>query len=104
MMTEQTILAPSGQTRTERAAALLYAWPAISEAERSELLQFLKREPITEIGLLAGRAELKGRIEAFRAEHSHEFEIGWRTYLAVVAGFTLLLAGVVWLLWDSGLN
>ena len=70
MMTEQTILAPSGQTRTERAAALLYAWPAISEAERSELLQFLKREPITEIGLLAGRAELKGRIEAFRAEHS----------------------------------
>lgn len=104
MMTEQTILAPSGPTRSERAAELLRAWPAISEVETRELLHFLKREPITEIGLLAGRAELKGRIEAFRAAHSREFEIGWRTYLAVVAGFTLLLLGIIWLLWDSGLN
>lgn len=82
---------------------LLSRYPQIADAEKQEILRYLKKGPPLDTALLTTVEWIKPQLARFREDHRRHFAIGAKHYAAVA----LILAGLVTLLallWDSGLR
>ena len=84
----------------ERAAELLGRYPAISDDDRREILEFLKHGRHLDIGLLTSSDLLRPRLDAFMADNKAHFRLRWEEGVALIAGMTALLT-VFWLVWQT---
>jgi len=89
--------------RLEQMKDILLRYPDIAEAERQELLAYLKKGPPLDTALLSTVDELRPKLAWFRADHRRHFELGARQYAIVAIILAGLVALFVWL-WDSGLS
>lgn len=92
---------PLDTERMDRITALLRRYPGLTDDETSELLQFVRKGPALELGLLSGNEELKPQLDRFRADHARALSIGMRE-IAVIAVLVIVVVGLVILLWDAG--
>ena len=93
---EQTL---AGEGRRDRVEALLRRYPETSAAETAEIIHFLKKGPLFDVGLVTGNDELKPTVERIRREHRAEFSLGLREY-AIVAAIVIALIVVGAILWN----
>ena len=89
--------------RLERIQDLLSCYPAIGEAEKMEIVHYLKKGPPLDTALLTTVERLRPQLERFRADHRRHFELGAKEYLIVLVLLTALVA-LLASLWDSGLR
>jgi hypothetical protein len=88
--------------RFEHIQDLLSRYPDIAEAERQEVLHFLKKGPALETALLSTIEPLRPKLDHFREDHRRHFAVGAKEYV-LVAVVLVALAAVFAFLWDSGL-
>ena len=88
------------RTSRERAAELLGRYPAISDQDRREVLDFLKNGRHLDIGLLTTSDRLRPRLDAFMTDHKQHFRVRWEESVALIAGIAALLA-IFWLVWEA---
>lgn len=89
--------------RLEHIQNLLSRYPDITEADREEILHFLKKGPPLDTALLGTVEPVRPQLDRFRADHRRHFEVGAKEYL-LVAILLAALAALAALLWDSGLT
>ena len=89
----------AGESRRDRVEALLRKYPETSSAETAEIIQFLRKGPLFDVGLVTGNDELKPTVERIRREHRSEFSLGIREY-ALVAAIVIALIVVSAILWN----
>jgi len=75
--------------RVERMADLFRLYPDIGDAEKAELLLFLRRGRQIEIGMVSARDGIAERLSRFRHDHGEHFRL--RPYQ--ILGFILLVVG-----------
>jgi hypothetical protein len=93
----------AGQSSSARAEELLRRYPEIAADETAELLRFLTKGPILEVGVISGRADLQQKLHQLRADHAASFRMNAREY----AVFTLIVAvflAMCALLWNVGVK
>ena len=86
------------RSQADRAEELLRRYPEISAEETSELVAFLKRGPIIEVGRITSASELRNKVAALRKEHRSEFELGLRDYLKFTVIVAVTLGAILWFL------
>lgn len=102
-------MSPSAQRKLADASRrghvgdLLKRYPDVPAGEVAEILGFLKKGPPLEVALLTTDDRVRAKLGEFRKNHSAEFSLGPKEYLAVAVIVALLIA-VLALLWDSGLG
>lgn len=89
--------------RLAQIESLLSQYPNLNQDERQQILQFLRKAPILDRGLLTGNQSVAWALEAFRHDHDKELSLGWREFLMVAAVAVLFLI-VVAFLWNSGMK
>jgi hypothetical protein len=82
---------PDRLSRRGRVEQLLARYPRISEAETSEVRNFLATAGHLDVGLVAGNEALSANLAAFRKDHARHF----RPKLHELALFLLVTAGPV---------
>ena len=87
----------------QRAEQLLYAYPAISDAEVEEVATYLKSGPPMDIGLLSSNEDAWSAAERLRADHKALFATSIKAWVVWVFSIAAFFA-VVAILWDSGLT
>lgn len=92
---------PLDDDRMVRIEALLRRYPGLTDEEMHELLQFVRKGPALEIGLISGKDELKPQLDRFRADHAQDLSIGGRE-IAIIAALVIVVVVAVILLWDAG--
>ena len=92
---------PAERDRIDRIEGLLRRYPALTDDELHEVLAFLRRGSVLEVGLLTGRDDIRSQLDRFRADHKRALSIGVRE-LAVIAIIVVALLAVAALLWDAG--
>lgn len=76
-------------TVRSRIAGLLRAYPDLEPAETAELLDFLARGSIIDVGYLRGDPQLKPIIDQVRADHPRRFRAGIVPTLLLLAMFAI---------------
>ena len=90
-----------GQNQRAHVGDLLRRYPGISAGEAAEIIRFIKKGPVMEVGLLTADEELRPQLQRFRSDHASEFSLGIKEYaiiLLIVAG----AIGLCFFLWDIG--
>lgn len=82
-------------TASERVAGLLARYPALSEQEKSEILDFLRTGRHLDVGLLTSSDALRPQLDAFREEHKAQLQLRW----AEIVGFTAAISAAAAALW-----
>ena len=82
--------------RIERMADLLRRYPEIGEAEKAEILLFLKEGRQIEIGLVSTREGIASRLMKFRQDHRAHFRLSPLQILGFVAVIVGPLVGLAW--------
>lgn len=100
-MTASTEKKLADELRLDRIARLLTLYPDIDTAEVAEIIRFLKKGPPLDVAMLGSREELKPALARFKGDHRHEFSLGWKGVLTVVAILAAMVAATL-LLWDVG--
>jgi hypothetical protein len=77
------------EARVEHMAGLLRRYPGLAEADRAELLHFLRTGRQIEIGMVSARDGVSERLAAFRRDHRADFRLG----LVQILGFVALIVG-----------
>ncbi|MGZ8282210.1 MAG: hypothetical protein ACXWUN_04565 [Allosphingosinicella sp.] len=75
--------------RIDRMSDLLRRYPHVGEAEKAELLLFLRRGPSYEVDLVGRREGIASRLMHFRRDHPEHFRLSGLQ----VAGFVALVLG-----------
>lgn len=88
--------------RLQRVESLLRLYPDIEDAERGEILHYLRRGPILDRGLLTGMETVRPQLARFRADHRKALGLQPRDYAAIGLVIVLVVA-LCALLWDAGL-
>jgi hypothetical protein len=94
---------PVDRVRLERIKALLHRYPALTDPEVHEVLLFLRKGKVLEIGVLTSNELVKPQLDRFRADHARDLSIGKRE-LAVVGILMLIVLAAVSLLWNAGVS
>ena len=92
---------PVDRPRIDRIEALLARYPGLTDPEIHEVLLFLRKGQVLEIGLLTSNETVKPQLDRFRADHARDLSIGKRE-LAVAGIVLLILLAAVALLWNAG--
>jgi hypothetical protein len=82
---------------------LLSRYPQISDAEKQEVVRYLKKGPALDTALLTTVERIRPQLARFREDHRRHFAISAKEY-AVIALLLVALVTVLALLWDSGLR
>ena len=85
----------------ERVEQLLGRYPDINLEESGEILRFLKKGPLLEVGLLSSDERLKPRLDRFRSDHARHFALGAQG-LVTAAVIIVAIVIVSALLWNLG--
>ena len=94
---------PAQATARDRIEQLLARYPETTDIEAQEIVRFLKKGLIIDIGMVTSNEALQAKLAQFRADHRSEFATPGRDlalFAALLAGFVL----ICWLLWDAGTN
>ena len=89
--------------RREHIETLLSSYPDITDAEKEEILHYLKKGPPLDTVLLSTVDHFRPQLERFRRDHRRHFELGAKEYL-IVAVLLAALVALFAFLWDSGLK
>ena len=89
--------------RFEHIRDLLSRYPGVADAEREEILHYLKKGPPLDTALLSTVEPLRPKLASFRADHRRHFAIGAKEYI-LVAILLLSLVALLAFLWDSGIR
>jgi hypothetical protein len=92
---------PIERVRIERIEALLQRYPGLTDPELHEVLLFLRKGKVLEIGILSSNELIKPQLDRFRADHARDLSIG-RRELVIVGIVMLILLAAVALLWNAG--
>jgi hypothetical protein len=84
----------------QQTAELLGRYPDISEAERAEIVSFMRTGRHIDIGLLTSNDALRPKIDAFMADHKKDMRLGSSEIVTVVAAVVAFLA-LCWLVWEA---
>lgn len=63
------------QSWRERTAELVGRYPAVSDEERHEILDFIRHGRHLEIGLLTSNDKLRAQLDAFMSDHQRQLQI-----------------------------
>ncbi|WP_166039163.1 hypothetical protein [Sphingosinicella sp. YJ22] len=90
--------APTGPAskRLGRMADLLRAFPAISDEERRQLLDFLTKGMPEEIAQVTHMQGMERSFAAFRKAHPSDFPQGWRSWLPMIVFGAIIVIAVAW--------
>ena len=82
----------------ERVEHLLGRYPDINLEESAEILRFLKKGPLLEVGLLSSDERLKPRLDRFRSDHARHFALGARGLVtaAVIIATIVIVSALLW--------
>jgi hypothetical protein len=92
---------PLDRARRERVEELLARYPGLTDPEIHEILLFLRKGQVLEIGFLTSNESIRPQLDRFRADHARDLSLG-RRELAVAAIVLLILLAAVALLWNAG--
>lgn len=81
---------------------LLEKYPAITDRETSEILDFLTKAPAIDAALLSCNDAIKENLKAFRYDNSKQLGFTLQGWLSL-SGVLGLLALAIYFLWDSGM-
>lgn len=87
------------ERRYARVEALLAKYPAVSDAELAEMVEWFEREASAyDIGVIASNESIRSGYRKFRAEHidALTFMDVWRAIVFVVLAGAAI-AGIIWL-------
>lgn len=98
--TQSAMEARAFRSSRQQAAELLDRYPDISEAERAEIVSFIRTGRHIDIGLLTANEKIRPKIDAFMADHKKEFGLGSREVVTVIAAILAFLA-FCWLVWEA---
>ena len=94
---------PVDRVRIERIEALLQRYPGLTDPEVHEVLLFLRKGQVLEVGILSSNELVKPQLDRFRADHARDLAIGKRELAIVGIGLLIVLAAVA-MLWNAGLS
>lgn len=86
----------SASKRLGRMADLLRAFPAIADADRLELLEFLTKGPPDDIVQVSHMQGMERSVAAFRKAHPSDFPQGWRSWLPMIVFGAIIVIAVAW--------
>lgn len=89
--------------RLEHIQDLLSRYPDISDADRGEILNYLRKGPPLDAALLTTVERIKPKLARFREDHRRHFAVGAKEYILVAVLLAVLVALFVFL-WDAGLK
>ena len=84
----------------DQAAALLYRYPDVSDAETRAIITFLRKGRHLDVGILTADDALKPHLDRFRDDHAKHFRVGFGEGSAVIAAIAGFLA-ICWLIWEA---
>ena len=70
----------------ERVSRLLSRYPAISDRDVAEIVQFLRTGRHLDLGLLTADEDVRPRLEAFMEQHKKHFRLTWKEAAVILAG------------------
>ena len=85
----------------DRFESLLARYPGLTDPEIHEVLLFLRKGKVLELGLLSGNEAIKPQLERFRADHARDLSIGRQELIFAAIVLVIVLAAVA-LLWNAG--
>jgi len=85
----------AGRARAEK---LLRSYPDVSDRETTEIIHFLKKGRLLEIGLVSGSDEFRQKVAAFRKEHARHFRL---TAIEMLSFFSITMLPVGVVAWHS---
>ena len=87
------------RAKRERVARLLSRYPAISERDVREIVEFLRTGRHLDIGLLTADDELRPKLDAFMEQHKKRFRVSL-TEAALIAALLGAFLVACWLAWS----
>jgi hypothetical protein len=88
------------RTSRQQTAELLDRYPDITQAERAEIVSFIRTGRHIDIGLLTANEKIRPKIDAFMADHKKEFGLSSREVVTLLAAVIAFLA-FCWLVWEA---
>ena len=89
--------------RLEHIRDLLSGYPDIGDAEKAEILNYLKKGPPLDTALLTTVEPIRPQLARFREDHRRHFAVGAKEYI-LLAALLAALAALFIFLWDAGLK
>lgn len=89
------------ETARQHIEQLLEHYPAITVPEEQEIVRFLRKGPIIDVGMVTSNEALQAKLARFRADHKADFSMRGRD-LVVFAVLLVAFVLACWLLWDAG--
>ncbi len=81
----------------ERAEALLFRYPNLSEIELAELINLMPSVPLLDFGLMTADPKMSAQLDAFQRDHGHKIRPTPGTIAALMMiPITLIIAALVW--------
>ena len=87
------------RSRREHITRLLERYPQVSDADRNEILRFMKEARHLEVGLLTANDNVRPQLDAFMDDHKQQFRLDVFDVVRAVALIAAILT-VCWLLWE----
>lgn len=100
-MAGSTAAAATDPARFERVLQSLSRYPDVDEAERRELILFLKKAPALDNALLKSIPEMQPKLAQLKQDHPKEFGVG-PGHFAFGLLLLVLFVALVFFLWDAG--
>ena len=84
--------------RLRRIESLLALYPELSREEEAEVLHYLRKGPLLDLGLLTGMESVRDQLARFREHHRRELGLQPRDFLApgVILLFVLVVGALAW--------
>lgn len=89
------------ETARQHIEELLERYPAITVPEEQEIVHFLRKGPIIDVGMVTSNEALQEKVARFRADHKADFSMRGRD-LIIFAVLLVAFSLACWLLWDAG--
>ncbi len=80
---------------------LLARYPEVTDAERAEIIRFLKKALALQVGLLASSEAVRTNLQRFKDDHPEHFSVDLKGMLVALMIVTLIVIAAV-LAWDAG--
>lgn len=89
--------------RLEHIQDLLSRYPEIGDAEKEQILHYLKKGPPLDTALLTTVERIRPQLARFREDHHRHFAAGAKEY-AMVAILVAAMVALFVFLWDAGVK
>ena len=88
----------ANSARLRHIESLLARYPELSSEEEAEVLHYLRKGPLLDLGLLTGMESIRHALARFREDHRRELGLQPRDFLAPAAIllFVLIVGALAW--------